>query len=160
MMFRLLPIVALMIAGAWYLLGAPSEDSDAATIINSGSTNRPGFRIVVDRSGVAELTPTRRRFGARQAQPTLIRRMLPNSLVEAFYSDLKTAKPLDSLPAVHCAKSASFGSTFTVAFGKEQTPDLSCGDGGNTVMRDLIRDASQIITLLQATEAGPESGVR
>ena len=29
-------------------------------------------------------------------------------VVEAFYSDLEAAKPLDSLPVVHCAKSVSF----------------------------------------------------
>jgi hypothetical protein len=153
-MFRLLAIVGLMAVGVSHLVGAPSDDSDAATIINSGSTNRLGFRIVVDRSGVAELTPTRRRFGARQAQAAPIRRMLPHSLVETFYSDLKAAKPLDSLPAVHCAKSVSLGSTLTVAFGKEQSPDLSCGDGGNAVMRDLIRDTSQVVALIQAKEAG------
>ena len=159
-MFRLLTIIGLMAAGVSYLVGAPSDDGDAATIINSGSTNRPGFRIVIDRSGIAELTPTRRRFGAGQTQPAPIRRMLPHSLVESFYSDLNTAKPIVSLPPIHCVKSVSFGTTLTVAFGKEQTPDLSCGDGGNAVMHDLIRDANQIVTLLQAAEAGTESGVK
>jgi hypothetical protein len=86
----------------------------------------------------------------KEAPPASIRRVLPHALVEAFYSDLKAAKPLASLPAVHCAKSVSFGSSMSVAFGQDQTPDLSCGDGGNPVMRDLIRDTRQIIALVRA----------
>jgi hypothetical protein len=152
-MLRLLAIVGLLAAGLSHLEGAPPEDGDAATIVNSGSTNRPGFRIVVNRSGVAELTSTPRRFSVRQTQPEPVRLMLPRALVETFYSHLEAAIPLGLLPAVHCAKSASFGTTLSVAFGKEQTPDLSCADGGNAVMRDLIRDTRQIVALLQAKEA-------
>jgi hypothetical protein len=158
-MWRLLAIVGFIAAGTSHLLGAP-EVGDSATIINSGSTNRPGFRIVVDRAGVAEFTSAPRRSGAQPARPTSTRQTLPHTLVEAFYADLQAAKRLDSLPAVHCAKSASFGSILTVAFGPDQTPDLSCGDGGNAVMRDLIRDTRQIVSLMQTREATPESGVR
>jgi hypothetical protein len=147
-MIRLPAIVGLLAVGLSHLAGSPPEDGDAATIVNSGSTNRPGFRIVVDRSGVAELTATPGRLGAKQVQSPA-RRTLPHALVEAFYADLDAAKPLDSLPAVHCAKSASFGSTLTVVFGKEQTPDLSCGDRGNALMRDLIRDTSRIVELIK-----------
>ena len=112
------------------LPGAPAEENDTATIVNSGSTNRPGFRIAVARSGIAEMTSTPRGFAGRKGAPSgPTRRTLPQSLVEKFYSDLNAAKPLSALPAVHCAKSVSFGSTLAVAFGGEQTPDLSCGDG-------------------------------
>lgn len=86
--------------------------------------------------------------------------MLPHALVEGFYADLRAAKRLDSLPAVHCAKSASFGSVLTVAWGQDQTPDLSCGDGGNAVMRDLIRETRQIVALMQAMAATSGSGAR
>jgi hypothetical protein len=158
-MWRLLAIVGFM-AGASHVPGAPPEVGDSATIINSGSTNRPGFRIVVDRSGVAEFTSTPRRSGAQSARSASTRQALPRALVEAFYADLQAAKRLDSLPAVHCAKSVSFGSILTVAFGQDQTPDLSCGDGGNAVMRDLIRDTRQIVALIQANEKGPENGLK
>jgi len=76
--------------------------------------------------------------------------MLPLAVVERFHADLDAAEPLASLPAVHCAKSASFGSTLIVAFGGEQTPDLRCGDGGNAAMRNLIRDANEIVALIRA----------
>ena len=141
---RLATIVCLLAAGA------PANESDPATIVDSGSTNRAGFRIAVDRAGVAEITATRKRPGANEAQPGPIRKMLPQALADAFYADLKAARPLASLPAIHCAKSASFGSALTVGFDREETPDLSCGDGGNRAMRDLIRDTRQIAALMQA----------
>jgi hypothetical protein len=148
-MSRLLVIAGLMAAGALLLPGAPPDGGDPATISDSGSTNRPGFRIVVDRSGAAEFTSVPRRSGAQPAQPAPIRQTLPHELVEAFYADLQAAKRLDSLPAVRCAKSASFGSVLTVALGQDQTPDLNCGDGGNAAMRDLIRETKQIVSLMQ-----------
>jgi hypothetical protein len=148
-MLRLLIIAGVITMSIPNLPGAPLDDGDAATIMNSGSTNRAGFRIVVKRSGVAELTSTPRGSGGRRPETTPVRRTLPVALVESFYSDLMAAKPFDSLPEAHCPKSASFGSTLTVEFGNEETPDLSCGDGGNPAMRDLIRDTNQIVALLQ-----------
>ncbi len=53
-MLRLLAIVGVLAAMAARLPGSPSDD--AATIVDSGSTNRSGFRIVVDQTGAAEMT--------------------------------------------------------------------------------------------------------
>jgi hypothetical protein len=150
-MSRLFAIFGFMAAGASHLL--PQEIGASATIITSDSTNRPGFRIVVGRSGVAEFTSAPRGSGAQPARPASTRQTLPHALVEAFFADLQAAKQLDSLPAVHCAKSASFGSILTVAFGHDQTPDVNCGESGNAVMRDFIRDTRQIVSLMQTMEA-------
>jgi hypothetical protein len=147
-MLRLLAIIGLMAVEISRVPGALGASPDAATIIDSGSTNRPGFRIVVDQSGVAEFTATPRRSVAPQ-ETKPFQRMLPHASVERFYADLNAAKPFASLPAVHCMKSVSFGSTLVVAFGGGQTPDLSCGDGGNTAMRNLIRDANEIVALFR-----------
>jgi hypothetical protein len=146
-MLRLLAIVGVLAAMAARLPGSPSDD--AATIVDSGSTNRSGFRIVVDQTGAAEMTMIPRGFGARQAQPEPVQRKLPQSLVDSFYSSLKAAKPLASLPAEHCAKSASFGSKMTVSFGGEETPDLNCGDGGNAALADLIKEVGKITAIMQ-----------
>jgi hypothetical protein len=132
---------------------SPPGESETATIVNSGSTNRPGFRITIDRSGAAELTVSPRKFGLpgpERELPETIQRTLSRATVDRFFADLATARPFASLPPLHCMKSASFGSTMTVAFGGEQTPDLSCEDGGNAAIRDLIRDANEIVALLQA----------
>jgi hypothetical protein len=124
----------------------------AATIIDSGSTNRAGFRIVLDRSGTAEITVRPRRFestktGSAETTRKPTSRVLSKDLVEKFFVALKVAGRLDSLSAIHCAKSASFGSTLTVALGNDQSPDLSCGDGGNPALRDLIGVVRQIVAL-------------
>jgi hypothetical protein len=146
-MLRLLTIVGVLAAMAARLPGSPSDD--AATIVDSGSTNRSGFRIVVDQTGAAEMTVVLRGFGARQAQPEPVQRKLPQALVDSFYSSLKAAKPLASLPAEHCMKSASFGSKMTVSFGGEETPDLNCGDGGNAALADLIKEVGRITAIMQ-----------
>lgn len=125
--------------------GAPR--SDAATIVDSGSTNRPGFRISVTPSGAAECTSKPRPSGDRQQEAKPVRRTIPPGEAKRFFADLNASQPLGSLPAVHCMKSASFGARLTVSFGAEETPDLSCGDGGNARMRDLIRDVNAIVAV-------------
>jgi hypothetical protein len=144
---RLLAIVGVLAGMAVRLPGASSDD--AATIVDSGSTNRSGFRIVVDQTGAAEMTVIPRGIAARQAQPEPVQRKLPQALVDSFYSSLKSARPLASLPAEHCMKSASFGSRMTISFGGEETPDLNCGDGGNAALADLIKEAGKITAMMQ-----------
>ena len=131
---------------------AQPPESETANIVNSGSTNRPGFRITIDRSGAAELIASPRRIGPPEMrqQPEPVHRTIPRATVDRFFADLATANPLASLPPAHCMKSVSFGSTLTIALGTDQTPDLSCGDGGNSAMRDVIRDTDEIVALLQA----------
>jgi len=115
-------------------LQAQSPD---ATIVNSGSTNRAGFRIAVKRTGVAEMN-TRGKSVQRELAPETVAR---------FYADLKAAEPLAAFPKVHCMKSASFGSSLSVELGGDKTPDLSCGDGGSAAMRNLIRDVQEIVAM-------------
>lgn len=144
-LMSLLPCV--MILGSRDATSAPR---DTAAIVNSGSTNRPGFRIVVDRSGVAEYTATSRGRAAQQPDKTKpIRLTISRAPTDRFYTDLETATPLALLPVPHCIKSVSFGSALSIEFGAEHTPDLSCGDGGNPVIESLIRDCNEIAALFQ-----------
>jgi len=144
----MLVCVALVVVGMSLLSEPSSDKAENAIIIDSGSTNRAGVRIEVGRSGVAEMTPGRRRnAGPASEQTKPLQRTLSSAVVQRFYADLESAKPLGSLPEVHCMKSASFGSALTVVLGNEQTPDLSCGDGGNAAMRNLIRDVNEIVAL-------------
>jgi hypothetical protein len=116
--------------------------ADVAVIVNSGSTNTSGFRIVVERSGKAESTTT--------PQGKQMRRKLPEALTKQLYSDLRAATPLSSLPAPRCMKSASFGTKLTIEFGGQETPDLSCGGGDNAMLQALIRDANEIVKLFDS----------
>jgi hypothetical protein len=152
-MFRLPGCSLLIVAGMTLLSrgsSASSSESDTVTIIDSGSTNRAGFRIEVRRSGLAEMTTVRRKTDSADAPTEPLRRTVSSTTAQRFFADLEKAKPIASLPQVHCMKSASFGSSLMVAVGNEQTPDLSCGDGGNAAMRDLIRDVHEIVSLFQS----------
>jgi hypothetical protein len=111
---------------------------NTAVIVDSGSTNLPGYRIAVEKSGKATYTPTR---GAAKAK----KKNLSKSLTQRFYKDLDAAKPLSGLTVPPCMKSASFGSTRTVEFAGAKTPDLSCGDGGNAKIAALAKDAAEIV---------------
>jgi hypothetical protein len=132
------------------------EKDDAATVIDSGSTNASGFRIVVQRSGKAACTTTPRR-NARAAgdnsKPK--QQQLSQALVDRLFSDLSAAKPLSALPAQHCMKSASFGTSRTIEFGGQRTPDLNCGDGGNSKLRALIQDVNEIVNIFAPNRAEP-----
>jgi len=150
MMLRTLATIGLVtFAMMLHPEGAPSAEGDAATIVNSGSTNRAGFRIVVERSGAAEFTATPRRRVVQPGPMAPIQMTVPRALTERFYADLKAASPLASLAEMHCMKSVSFGSVLTVALGGDESPDLSCGDGGNVVFGNLIRDVNEIVALFQ-----------
>jgi len=145
-----LKIAAAVVAAA---LGAGAcfafESGDSAVIVNSGSTNRAGFRIVVERSGNAVYSITRprvyRRAGNAPAEP--IRRTLPDALVRQFYSDLEAATPLSALHGKACPKSVSFGTVTTIEFGGEKSPDLSCPNAQNTHIQTLMGDTDKIVEM-------------
>ncbi len=118
------------------LMLAAMAGKDTAVIIDSGSTNTAGFRIVVERSGKAVCT------GRRSASET---RKVPKELLRRFYVDLE--KPLAELPKHACMKSASFGTTLTIEFGGQTSPDLSCGDHGDERLKTLIADMHEIVKL-------------
>jgi len=133
-----------------------SEQAGTAAIVDSGSTNTAGFRILVQRSGEAEQTQTPRRYGPQTASKAR-KRQLPRALVDRFYSDLDAAKPFSALPEQHCMKSASFGTTLSIEFAGEKTPDLNCGDGGDSKLQAIIRDATEIIKLFSPSEGSAPS---
>ncbi|MBV9501037.1 MAG: hypothetical protein JO138_16830 [Acidobacteriaceae bacterium] len=133
---------------------SPDHDTDSVLIVNSGSTNTAGFRIVVERSGQARYTATRRRFSAQDHEaPSTVQKQVPHALLQRLYSDLDAAKPLSALPEPRCMKPASFGFILTVEFNGEKTPDLSCGGDDNTPMQALIRDVKEISALFGGAES-------
>jgi hypothetical protein len=106
---------------------------DEALIVNSGSTNRAGYRLRVYANG----------WTALQQGDIPLRKRVPAALVERFFADLKAAAPLDKLPAAHCMKSASFGSTTSIGYGGKISPDLSC-PSSSPPARALAVDAAAL----------------
>ena len=143
-------LVALLATVAW-VVAAP-VDRASAVIVNSGSTNTAGFKIVVQSDGEAEYTPMPRAHPQPEGQPVLtpMKRKLPPGLAHRLYSDLEAARPFSGLPRPRCMKSVSFGSRLTVQFHGDETPDLNCGAGQNARLAALIEDAKQIAALFSA----------
>ena len=110
---------------------------DAAVIRTSGSTNTAPYEIVVVPSGDATIVQSRSETHVRLASPQT--RWL-------FYR-LARAAPLDTFPAGHCMKSASFGTSTTLDWNGHHSPDLSC-PGGDPALRELARIADVIVKQL------------
>jgi len=102
----------------------------AAVILNTGSTNLPGYRIVVQRDGSAEFVSAAGRDSGR----------IPAELAARFFRDLRTAAPLHILQHMPCMKSVSFGSSIFVYWDHSRSPDLSCPStsAGQALYRDVI----------------------
>lgn len=109
----------------------------AAVILNTGSTNTAGYRIVVQRSGSAEYIAASRRGTTT----------VSDALAAKFFSDLEAAGPLHNLVAVPCMKSVSFGTSLYVWWHRGgRSPDLSCASGEDA--RALQTDTAQIAQAL------------
>jgi hypothetical protein len=109
----------------------------AAVILNTGSTNTAGYRIVVQRSGSVEYIVASQRASAT----------VPGELAARLFSDLTAAGPLQDIASVPCMKSASFGTSLYVWWGRGgRSPDLSCAP--SEPAKALQADASQIAQAL------------
>jgi hypothetical protein len=142
-----------MIAAACLVMavGVSLAASDMAVITDSGSTNTAGFRIEVSRSGEAVYAATARRRGQLSEEQTKPRsHQIPGNLVKQFFADLDDAKSLSTLPGGGCMKSASFGTTLTVEYHDQKSPDLRCGDHGNSRLKALIQSTDEIIRVFNS----------
>jgi hypothetical protein len=138
----------LLLVGAAGLgvLAASPAPTDQAVILNSGSTNAAGFQITVPRSGDLQFAPGSKKGRGGGDPPAAKSLSASADLVQRFFTDLDAAQPLHSLPASHCAKSASFGTRLTVQYQGETSPDLSCG-GDDPKLKAVIQDAQEIVAL-------------
>lgn len=113
----------------------PSAKEPQVTIHDTGSTNRLGVRVTFDREGHATVE-------ARNHESRVIQ--LPEQLCNQFIQQLKALGPLQALPARHCMKSASFGSSLFVEFEGHRSPDLSC-PGQESRIEALQKQANEIL---------------
>jgi hypothetical protein len=116
--------------------GAPPYGPDDAVIRNSGSTNIAGYVVVVHPDFSADVYSN----GASEHKTA----SAPQA--KWLFAKLGEAMPLGSLGVARCMKSASFGSSTTIAYRGQVTPDLSCGSSDAT--RELARTAAAIVQQL------------
>ena len=134
----------MTIALVWFiavLLSALESTPPAAgpmIITQTRSTNQGPITITVD-----PLAGT-----AYQIQGTSAPLKLDLQKAESLrlWKAARAALPLASLPAAHCAKSASFGTSIFVQIGSDRSPDLSCPALKDTRATEL---AAEVRTLLQ-----------
>lgn len=110
-------LVAPVAASAATLVPYLPVPKGAAVILNTGSTNTQGYRIVVQASGDAEYVN-----GSHRAIASV-----PASLAAQFFKDMLAAMPLTARGESDCMKSASFGSSLFVWWKGSRSGDLTCG---------------------------------
>ncbi len=115
----------------------------AAVIMDTGSTNTSGYRIVVQQHGEAEYV-----VGYRRATATVM-----GDLTKKFFDDLAAAAPLDQLPSRPCMKSASFGTSLFVWWSAHgRSPDLTCPtDARGSVLRDVAQAIARQLGVTNAS---------
>jgi predicted heme/steroid binding protein len=102
-------------------------------IVNSGSTNTPGYTIIIEHNGSVHYYIAPRRVqvinvngAAQQPSWTNGTAQLSHKTTKDLYSQIKRCEPFNKLPVEQCAKSVSFGFTLTLIYNGEATPDLTC----------------------------------
>jgi hypothetical protein len=130
-MFRLSCLLGLLVACA--RLGVTQ-----VTVIDTGSTNIPGMNVKLENSGTAAMVE--RRGGATQ------KISLKKEVCDRFLEDLKAAGPLNALPARHCMKSVSFGTSLFIEYKGVRSPDLSCQQSDARAVA-LRKDATEILSM-------------
>lgn len=106
-------------------------------IIDTGSTNSPGTNVRLDNSG-PNATVERRGAAGQKIK-------LTEAMCKQMMKDLKAAGPLNELPAKHCMKSVSFGTSLFIEYNGVRSPDLSCPQSDERVAA-LKKDAAAIMS--------------
>jgi len=109
---------------------------DAAVILNTGSTNGLGYRIVLQRSGNAEFV-----HGSTRAKVAV-----DAALASRFFNDATHAMPLSRVRILMCMKSASFGSMTFVWWRGQRTSDISCP--GDASASRLYADVGALVSAI------------
>lgn len=108
----------------------------SVVIMDTGSTNTAGYRIVVQTNAATEYISASGRN----------RMDIPKNLAGKMFSHLKAAAPLQNLPYLPCMKSASFGTSLFVWWNHQRSPDLTCVAYSRG--KALLADATEIAAAL------------
>jgi hypothetical protein len=146
-------ILAVAAVFGWLVSASATPARDGAVIVDSGSTNTPGYRIDVWSDGTATIVVQNR--GVSRGAPKSF--TVANGVATQFFANLKAVRA-GNVAGEPCMKSASFGTTTRVSWHGWTSPDLDC-PSDRAPLRALvssvnaIRQASGIGTL-----PGPNRG--
>jgi len=116
---------------------------DGAVILNTGSTNSIGYRIVIESNGSAEYVNGSTRAKAHVAP----------AVASKFFADMRSAMPLSRVHVEQCMKSASFGTMTFLWWRGQRSPDISCP--GGTMSTRLNDDAAAVAAALHLDGGHP-----
>jgi hypothetical protein len=136
---KLAALAALSIAAA----------AGQVVVTDTGSTNRPGMRIMINENGPAMVED-------RSGNKTKMN--LDSELQSRFMKDVEAAAPLNEVNARRCAKSVSFGSRTFITYKGIKSPDLSCSGQTDPLAAALQKDLGEIMAQAHAT--APMQGPR
>jgi hypothetical protein len=108
----------------------------AAVILDTGSTNSTGYRIVIQSNGFAEYVSGQTRATAHVSL----------DVASKFFADMQAAMPLSHVRIEPCMKSASFGSMTFLWWRGQRSPDISCP--GDATSKKLYEDAAAVAAAL------------
>lgn len=128
-----------MLASAASARHVPRMVPGVATILNSGSTNTPGYTVRVYAGGKAEVQMKRDGSSRRGA----VSRKMASDLFAAIHAAQSSGRQVGP----GCMKSASFGTTLRVQYGTWVSNDLSCPVSG--AMAALEQKASAVLAALK-----------
>jgi hypothetical protein len=102
-------------------------------IVNSGSTNTPGYTIILENNGRVHYYIAPRRFQVINVNGTVQKpswtngtAQLSHKTTKNLYSQIERCEPFNKIPVKQCGKSVSFGFTLTLIYNGKATPDLTC----------------------------------
>ncbi len=118
-------------------------------IVNSGSTNRPGYTILIESNHQVhyyvdppKVPPNNGKNG------TTGKATLSDKTIKNLYNYVKKCKPFKKLTVETCPKSVSFGYSLKLTYKGQTTPDLTCTTK-NTHLTDLAKVVGDVITELK-----------
>jgi hypothetical protein len=117
-----------------------SGSNPKITITNTGSTNTAGLELTLDGAEDATIRP-------QAAAPKQVK--LSAAALAEFTKAIEAAGPLHALPASHCMKSASFGSSLYVSRGDDRSPDLSCPEQSDARTAAIKKQAEDLLQAAQ-----------
>jgi hypothetical protein len=120
-----------------------------ATIIQSGSTNTRGYRVVIHKDGSA-IAEIRGAATGLRVEPGRSQQFPPGTVdTKTLRRLLKKIRDVSSIPVGSCQKSASFGTRTQIEYANKTSGDLQCmgpqASDGNQALLQTSGDLSRFV---------------
>lgn len=147
-------LISLVLLAFVVVSASSSNETDLIRIVNSGSTNTAAYTIELQRNGLVQwmITP---RFQPVLSSSTSSpnRSRIPTVRAKNIFQEIEQAFPFTQYEPVFCIKSISFGTTLSVVYNGQQSPDFNCPMKDQRLV-NLSKDIHELITDLHINTLG------